>query len=173
MSAKGQTTMIFLLLIVIIFVGMGAFLLSVARTVSQSEYLNLYTTNLLLSVMRADTGFTDPKCKTVSDTLACAFLSPSYACGSESCLTLSDSLVNDYMQQFGIIKKGFGYFLAVETEGFVVRDPSGNLRVVEIGDPSLKNAKTEKFTATERIQDILEGRSYILTVKLTIAKKEP
>lgn len=164
--------MIFIVLIIIIFVGLGAFLLTLAKTVSQSEYLNLYTTSLLLSTMRTDTGFTDPKCKTIADTLGCSFLSPSYTCGSQSCLTLSEMLVNRTMTQFSSLRKGFRYLLTVETEDFVVRDPAGGLRKVEIGDPGLKTARTEKFTAQERVQEVLEGQSYILTVKLIVAKRE-
>jgi len=115
---QGQTTMIFIVLIIIIFLGMGVFLLSLAQTVSQSEYINLYTHNLLSSLVKTDTGYTDASCKTVADLLSCSFLSPTHICGTQDCFSLSEQTVNSYMEQFAFIKEGFRYLLIVESVGF-------------------------------------------------------
>jgi len=170
---SGQTTMIFILLIIVIFAGMGIFLLSLAKTVSQSEYMNIYAHNLLSSIMKTDTGFTSPTCKTVSDLLGCSFLSPTYVCdGDQDCFTLANQKVNNYISRFALIKEGFRYLLTVEPEGFVSLPQGGQPYTVEIGDSSLKEEKTEKITANQKIQKILGGNPYILNIRFTIAKKQ-
>lgn len=168
---QGQTTMIFIVLIIIIFLGMGVFLLSLAQTVSQSEYINLYTHNLLSSLVKTDTGYTDASCKTVADLLSCSFLSPTHICGTQDCFSLSEQTVNSYMEQFAFIKEGFRYLLIVESVGFTAL-PQGVPHKVEIGDPSLKEEKIEKITANERIQKVVGGNPYLLNIRLIIAKKE-
>jgi hypothetical protein len=170
---KGQTTMVFMILIIIIFVGMGVFLLSLAKNVSQSEYINLYTHNLLSSILKTETGFSMPPCRTVSDLLACSFLSPSYMCGSEDCFTLANSTVNEYVSQFGFIKEGFNYLFIVKPSGFTASlEEDVRPHTVKIGELSLERKKTEKFTANERIQMVLGENPYFLDIRLIIARKE-
>ena len=132
--SKGQTTMIFIILIIIIFLGMASFLLSLGRTVSQSEYLNLFAHDLLSSLLKTDTGPTDPSCKTVSDVLACSFLSPTYVCGGQDCFSLAQQTVNEQVSRFALIKEGFRFLLTVEPEGFVALPQGGGPYTVEVGD---------------------------------------
>ncbi|MBL7160867.1 MAG: hypothetical protein ISS93_03400 [Candidatus Aenigmarchaeota archaeon] len=167
----GQTTIIFILIVIVIFAGMAVFLLSLAETVSQSEYITLYTYNLLSSLLKTDTGQTAFSCKTVSDVLACSFLTPTYVCGNQDCFNFADETINARMDQFAVVKEGFRYLLTVEPEGFVSL-PYGSPYTIEIGDSSLKEEKIEKITARERIQKVLDGKPYLLTVTLTLAKKE-
>ena len=80
---KAQTNMILIILVIVVFGGLVLFLLSFARTVSQDEYMNLYAHNLLVSVLRTDTGYTDIDCKLTSDVIRCGFFSSDYRCGEQ------------------------------------------------------------------------------------------
>ena len=173
MSIKAQTTMIFIVVIMVIFVVMGIFLLSLAKTVSQSEYINIYAHNLLSSILRTDTGLTEPSCKTVADLLACSFLTPSFVCeNGKSCNVLAEEKINGYMTEFSLIKESFSYLLTVEPEGFVALPNGGDPYTIMIGDETLEDSKTEKVTANERIQRILGGNPYILNIHLIMAVKD-
>lgn len=160
--------MVFLILVIIIFIGIATFLLSLGQIVSQSEYLNLYTHSLLSTLMKKDTGFTEPSCRTVSDILVCSFLSPTYLCGNQDCFTLAEETVNNDILQYTLLKEQFRYLLTVEPEGFA----AGTHRV-EIGEPSLKSERTDKFTANERIQKVAGGNQFLFNIQLVIARKEP
>jgi hypothetical protein len=76
--------MVLLFLVVVIFGMLFLFILSFAEVLSQGENTETYLNNLLLSVVRTDTGYTDDRCKLISDSIACAFQSPSYDCGGTS-----------------------------------------------------------------------------------------
>jgi len=169
---KGQTTMIMIVLIIIIFLGMSTFLLSLAETVSQSEYLNMYTHNLLSSTLKADTGYLEANCRTVSDLLACSFFSPTYVCGGvQDCHSLAEEKVEDSISRFQLIKEGFRHLIVVEPEGFTAV-VGGGIQKVEIGDSHLDDEKVDKITADERISGIFNGEAYILNIRLIVAKKE-
>lgn len=170
---KAQTNMILIIIVIVIFGGLIVFLLGFAKTISQTEYMNLYTHNLLLSIMRIDTGYTDANCKLVSDTISCAFFAPNWRCGGDgpSCLSMANATVNSYISQFELIKKGFRYLLKVKPEGFVVRSPTGEPFEIEIGDMGLDTEKIEKFAASERIQKTTTTGQYNLRVQLFIAKR--
>lgn len=172
MNRKGQTTMIVLVLVIVIFFGMITFLLSLAETVSQSEYLNLYTHQLLSAMLKADTGYLDTNCRTIADTLACAYFSPAYVCGGvQDCNSLAHDSVEESIAKFDVIKQGFRHYLTVEPEGLTVI-VGGGIQSVEVGDLSLRDERTDKFIASERIVGIFGGESYILDVTLTVAEKD-
>lgn len=166
---RGQTTLVFIVVIILVFAGMGAFLLSLAKTVSQSEYLALYTHRLLSSLLRKDTGYTEASCRTTADLLACSFLTPTYTCGTQSCESLARQEVTSSLAEFSIIREGFRTLLTVEPEGFTPL-PGGSPISVAIGDPALQTERTGKITASERIQKVFGGNPYRLTIRLTIAK---
>lgn len=163
--------MIVIILIIIVFGGMAVFLLALADNVSQSEYINLYTHNLLSSMLRTDTGITNPSCKTVSDLLACSFLSPTYICeAGRTCFSMAETVIDRIVSDFASDKQGFRYLLIVEPEGFVAL-PQGIPYTVEIGDLTLKDARIEKITSNERIQRVLGGNPYLMDIRLTISRK--
>jgi len=166
----GQTTMVMIILIIVVFIGMVTFLLSFAKTVQQSEYINMYTNNLLSTIMKTDTGFLDSNCRTVSDLLSCSFLSPTYVCGGiKDCSSLADEKVNEYMSRFEFIKEGFDHLIIVESEGFSSIS-SGSVKNVEIGELSLKDSKRDKIVANSRITGIFAGDIYNLNVRLIVSK---
>lgn len=169
MKRKAQTSLIMILMVIIIFVGSAVFLISFAGDISQTEYINLYAHNLLASVLKTDTGLTDPQCRTMADVLTCSFVSPSHICGAKDCYTLADERLNDTMNEFSLIKRSFRYLFVVEPQGFVALS-QGQQRIVELGDASLLNAKTDTFVANQRAQQILGGQAYILNFRLVIAK---
>ncbi len=172
---RGQTNLIIFVFILLIMVGMIAFLLSAAKTLNQTEYLNLYVHDALLSTLREDTGYTDSNCKLVSDAIACSFFSSTWQCGGSgpSCLTVAETHVTNAMLQFETIKKSYRYLLLVEPDGFTVKDPSGEPFTIAIGDLKLKTEKGEKFTANERISRTTLTGQYILKVQLILKKKSP
>jgi len=166
---KAQTNMILIIIVIIIFGGVVIFLLGFAKTISQAEYMNIYTHNLLLSVMRTDTGYTDANCKLVSDAISCAFFVKTQCGGTgPSCISLANETVTDYMSRFELIKKGFRYLLKVTPEGFT---PRSEPYEIEIGDKGLDTEKTEKFVANERIQKTMDIGQLNLKVQLIIAKR--
>ena len=166
-SAKGQTGMILIVLVVIIFAGIAIFLFSLARTVSQEEYMNIYVHNLLLTTMRTDTGFTDPDCKLVSDTLACASLTPTHLCGGTgpNCFDLANQSVTEYMNKFGTVRKNYRYLLIVGSGGLTTTETGAP--ILKIGDQDLETARVTKITANE----VIQREGYILGVTLIVAKR--
>ncbi|MBI4021128.1 MAG: hypothetical protein HY369_02710 [Candidatus Aenigmarchaeota archaeon] len=167
-NRNGQATLIMLVLIIVIFVGMVTFLLSLAESVSQSEYLNLYAHGLLASLLRTDTGSLDANCKTVGNLLSCSFLSPAYLCGGQTCGSLAEATVNDSLSQFADIKEGFRYLLIVESEGFSAVGPAGVERL-EMGDPSLLDAP-ERIAATQHLSGVFGGQAYVLNARLLVSR---
>jgi hypothetical protein len=164
---------VLIVIVIVIFGGLVLFLLGFAKTVSQAEYINLYTHNMLLSMMRTDTGHTDANCKLVSDTISCAFFAPEWRCGTggPSCLSLANETINSYMSRFELIKKGFRYLFRVVPEGFVVRSAEGMPFEVTVGDTGLETERVEKFIASERIQRTTATGQYNLKVQLFISKR--
>ncbi|MBI4020314.1 MAG: hypothetical protein HY367_03195 [Candidatus Aenigmarchaeota archaeon] len=173
-SSKGQTTMVLIVLVIIIFAGLALFILSLTNTFSQDEYINLYAHNMLLSVLRADTGYTDANCKLVSDLISCAYFTPSYQCGGSGpqCLDLANSTINSHVRQFDLIRKNFLFLFIVEPEGFRTGTQ------IKMGDTRLDCDITEpgcprkpRFVAEEKIQKASGGYPYILNVRLVISRR--
>jgi len=167
---KAQTSTLLIVIVIIIFGIIGIFLLNISRQIDFDEYTNLYTNNLLLAMLRTDTGYTDSECKLVSDLLTCSYFTPNFQCGGSgpACLDLANDTISNYMSQFELIRKNYKYLFAVRPQGFISDTK------INIGDPQLdcdprnRNCpRLEKFVATESIQ---KG-SYVLKAQLIIAKK--
>jgi len=175
MQIKAQASMLLIAIVVIIFVGLAIFLLSFAKTLSQTDYMNLYVHNAWLSVSRADTGYSGSDCKLVSDVVGCAFLKPYWRCDGLSCFELANLSLTNYLNAIQQSKKGMRYFLRIEPfqyEGgelrpVVMKLPSGKPLRYEIGDRSLEAARVQKWVANE----IIPKGQYILKVKLIMAQK--
>lgn len=159
--------MILIVLLVIIFAGIAVFLFTLARTVSPEEYMNVYVHNLLLSIMRTDTGYTDASCKLVSDLLACAAITPAHLCDGWglNCLDLANQTVTEYMDRFEAIRKNYRYLLIVGSGGLVPTETGKPL--LEIGDKALATARVTKITASE----VIQREGYILEVTMIIARR--
>lgn len=162
---KGQTTIVLIVLLIVIFGGIVLFLLSFAQSISRVEQTNLYVHNLLLSTLRTNTPhYTDPDCFLVSDLVHCAYYKPSWICGNgyRNCFDEANTTIAGYMAQFEEFNKNYRYLFLVEPETSIIREEE-----ILIGDASLAEERTEKIVANERIQ---KGMN-ILNVRLIVAKR--
>ena len=169
---SGQTSMILLVLVVIIFAALVIFLLSLAETVSPKEYMNTYTQSLLLSLLRSDTGSHDPECKYLSDAVSCAFFQPSsYQCAGldMTCRELVETRIDYYMSRYAERQGNLRYRLSVTSSGFLSRGDDGEVYVIEFGDPGLATEKVQKWSANQLIQRVSGLSEYYLTVNLQIS----
>ncbi len=169
---KAQTTAVLLLLVMIIFIGLGIFLLSMAKSVSQQEYMLLYANNLLLSILRKDTGFMENECRSIADAIACIYFAhPNLRCGDNgpTCSELAGSEVGRLMSRFGEIK-GYKYLLSVKPVGFIPHSESGEIMEFEIGNSTLKYMKGLKIAATQKLEKTTETGQLILDVRLVLTK---
>lgn len=168
-----------IMLVMLLFAGTAIFLLTFAKNISQTDYLNLYAHNLLLTLMRSDTGYTDPQCKLVSDALSCAFFSPEYRCGGgpaaaavglggPDCMTLANRTATDYIERFSMIKKSYRYLLTVEPQGFTVLGPDGEPFRIIIGDQNIAASRQTKYAANEQMRKAMSSGVYNLNARLVI-----
>jgi hypothetical protein len=173
--SKGQTSMILIVLLLVIFAALAVFLMSMVRTVSQDEYMNLYVNNLMLSIMRADTGYSDSNCKLISDTVFCAFTSSSWPCGDSgmTCLDFANRSLGDYMDTFELISKNYRYLFEITTYEYCFMDEEGCM-MLRFGDESLKDYTGGRIkTANYAIQKSMEGNPLNLKVRLYVARRLP
>jgi len=166
---KGQSgfVMIFLLVILVMFI--FVFMLSFVGTVRNTEYTQFYTTNLLISIMRADTGETDPSCRYVADAIYCSFISPSYICGTTgvTCGEIARNTIDNYLDyDTSIVKKSFKHYLIAEPEGSWNPVYSiGNPITFSAGDISVMDER-RKTAANEFVGSGLQ----ILNLRLFVAE---
>jgi hypothetical protein len=171
---KAQTSMILLVIVLAIFIGMVLFLLNLANTVKSEEFTSLYANNLLLSVMRTDTGYTDTRCKLVSDLVFCSYFTPDWICGDSGfrCIDLANETIRKNMALFGNETKFMKYLFMVSPQ-FVALDPSGEVISLDFGDSSLKKSK-ESFKVYSHplvLSKTFGNNQYILKMQLIVAKK--
>ncbi len=166
---RAQTSMILLIVVLLIFLGLITILLSLSSTVIREEYSDLYVNNLLLSVLKTNTGYGD-RCETVSDLITCAFLTPSYVCrGSpKPCLELANETLKKYM---GLINENMRYFFTVRSASseWIPLHGKGALKL-EFGDPSLeRERRIPKRVANTIIEKLYHGTEYLLEAKLIVS----
>ena len=109
----GQTSMILIVLIIIVFMAIGIFLLISSIKPVNDDYYNLYAHNLLLSVLRRNTGYSG-YCDTISSTVSCAYMTSYRTCGGVECRNLSYEIVPALIER--VIKPTFDYCMMVEPE---------------------------------------------------------
>ena len=170
-SRKAQTTMVLLVMVVIIFGGLFLFLLSFASTLAPpAEYENLYTHNILLNMLRTDTGYLEDDCKTISDLFMCTFTTD-MVCGNSgrTCSDILSELVPYYLGRFEEYRPGRAYLFVAESGSPNWRPlgTDGKPMRIAVGNESLEKARIEKISANQRIQ---KG-SYILNVRVITSKK--
>lgn len=166
--------MILLILVVMMFAAMVVFLFSLAQTVSPKSYMNMYTHNLLLSILRSDTGSHDPECKYMSDVVSCAFFRPStYQCAGldKTCREIAESKIEYYMSKYAETHGNLRYVLTVTSRGFLARTEEGEIFALEFGDKDLKKDKVQKWAANELIQRVSGTSEYYLALNLLISVK--
>lgn len=169
---KAQSSMVLLIVVIVIFAAMAVFLFSLAETVSPKQYMGMYTSNLLLSVLRADTGLNDPECKYVSDLISCAYFQPStYRClgSATTCRELAESQLDYYMSKYAETHQSFRYLLTVSPKGFIPRQPDGEVFRLEFGDPELKSDEVQVWSANHLIQRVSGASENYLSVNLLLS----
>jgi len=160
---KAQSSVIMILFVIMIFAGLALFLLSLARTVGQEDYMNMYTHNLILSLLRADTG-EKGECKYVSNTITCAAYGG--VCDPPSsfdCDDFANQMVNEYMNIMSEMKPTYEWYIGVYDD----RD----FEIMSFGNPTLPNMKTKKWSASEVIYQSTGLSQNIYTINLILAKK--
>jgi len=135
--------MVLIVVVIMIFIGLVVFLLGVAQKISNEDYMEIYVNSLLVSVMRTDTGYSDSKCKLVSDLIFCAYFTPEWKCepGVPECRELANRTVSNYMKTFANETKSLKYLFTVRPE-FISRTESGEAFTLDMGDQSLKKTKS-------------------------------
>lgn len=160
---KAQTSAILIILVMVIFGGLVVFLLTFAQTVSRPEYTRLYATNIMLSVMRTDTGYMDSRCKLVSDAMSCAFFESDWKCGGDgpTCLDLVNDTIKSHIDDFELVQKSYRYLFIA---GPVRLDPNtgeymdilnprtGEPLRIKVGDLSLETARVGKIVEPYSIE---------------------
>ena len=156
---KAQSSLLMIVFVIMIFAGLGLFLLSIGQTVEQSDYMNIYTHNLLLTLLRSDTGENSRECKYVSDAIACAVTSATCFCEEG----LASRTINSYMESMETLKPTYDWHISVT-------DSNDNEKL-SYGNSNLPRTRTKKWSATESIIEIVGVRESIYTVTLILAQK--
>lgn len=149
---------------------MIVFLLQLAETVTSEKYTNFFTNALLLTLLRTDTGYSEPKCKHISDLIFCAYFHPGWMCGEMNCYDLAKERLDYYISQFS--EEKLRYLLIVETPEFLPRTQTGEPMRLEIGDINLKNEKGKFYSEPLVLQKFLGEQTYTLQIRLIIKKKK-
>ncbi|UCC92122.1 MAG: hypothetical protein JSV39_02585 [Candidatus Aenigmatarchaeota archaeon] len=157
---SGQTSMILIVLIIIIFMSIGIFLLISSIKPEYDEYYNLYAHNLLLSVLRRNTGY-GGHCDTISSTVSCAHITSYRECDGVTCRNLSGEIVPDLIRR--VIKPTFDYCMIIEPENWTVM---GGDRIVYGSRCDVVMSKGQRWTANEKILQYEAN----LNIKMIIAE---
>jgi len=166
MRAQSGFVMIFLLILILIFVVL--FLVTIGSTMKNTEYTQLYSTNLLLSILRSDTGYPDPECKLVSDAIYCTFMNSEHICSGSglSCKEVAEENVRYYLDyDNGIAKKSYKHLIIAEPDWTAI-DGSGQIIRFAVGDEDLLNPRGKKTAVNE----IVGSGSYILNIRLLVTE---
>ena len=158
---------------VVIFLGATMFLFMISRTVdtiSQDEYMNMYTNNLLITLLRTDTGFESQECKTMSDIAFYGLLykdSCRSRCGLPvDCLDFLREKINNVYLSSDASKLSFN---RIEYNYLLTFSIGGSSSKESFGDESLNVVKKQKWSAEA---NQLKMGSMGLNAKLIVAKNE-
>jgi hypothetical protein len=179
---KGQTSIILILIVILIFGGLVIFLLTFAQSIARPEYTRLYATNIMLSVMRVDTGYMDSKCRLVSDAMACAFFEPDWKCGGDgpTCLDLVNATIKTQIDDFELIQKSYRYlFIAAP----IRLDPSSGQYVdvlnprtneplrIKVGDLSLETSRVNKIVEPYSLEKMTSQGPIRIKAQIMLSQK--
>lgn len=163
-ASKGQTSAILIVLIILIFMGLAVFLIFSSMGDTHDEYQNLYVHNLLLSVLRRNTGY-GGYCETVSSTISCAYMTPQRSCGGEPCRNLSMEIVPSLVDR--VIKQNYDYCMVVEPESNLNRSMTEESAGISYGNCESVRRKGERWVANEKILQ----HDADLNIRMFVARK--
>jgi hypothetical protein len=141
----GQTSMILMVFIILIMMALGVFFLISTIESPPSEYENLYVHNLLLSVLRKDTGYRNP-CSTISETISSVVMTSGMSCGGKSNVEVLDEIMKPTIETILAEKPKYDYFIRIQPENY---DIAGGT-TKSYGNPDLLNREM-KWVANEKI----------------------
>jgi hypothetical protein len=168
---SGQSSMLLIIIVLAMFIVIALFLLQAANKVSSQGFTQEYADGLLQSIMRTDTGYTNEKCRTVADLVACACFSSDFPCGSVACGTLANQTLTKYMAIFWNQSKDKRYLFASTSDVNCI-DQDGNSKALEIGDPALKSRKEKVRVYSQPLvitKSYAGGDSFYMKVQLIVA----
>lgn len=168
---KGQANIVMMILVLFMVAAVFIFLLQLLQKPPQSELDNLYVHNMLLSIMRTDTGYEEEYCRTVSDAVSCAFVEPYLKCGGQiDCKTVAERRIGDLINKYSESKQNRIFYIEVTPVGKVV---SYGGKAVEIY-AGIKEAEDSmnKAAANEKLQKLFRGELYTINARLVMAERE-
>lgn len=171
MNRKGQANIVMMVLVLLMVFAVSVFLLQMLKKAPGSELDNMYVHNMLLSIMRTDTGYLEENCKTVSDVIACAFFEPYYKCDNTiTCENVARNRLNQLVEDYRKAKENRIYYIEVEPEGKVI-SYQGKAIEMTAGSRTAEDS-SKKTTANEKVQKLFRGEAFTINVRLTMAKME-
>jgi len=151
-NLQGQTSLVMIVLLIVVFIGIGMFLLITSFTTEETDYYNLYAHNLLVSVMRAKTGYRSP-CDTVADTVYCAMTGLGKQCRylrddtvKKDCGEVSDEMTPQLIRKVLATKPSLDYYMIIQPEDPEYRGGE----TITYGNPDVQK-RGRTWTANERI----------------------
>jgi hypothetical protein len=139
--------MIMIVFVVLIMIALGVFFLVSSVKPTISEYENLYVHNLILTVLRTDTGYRSP-CTTISETMSSVALTPGRNCGGKINTEILDEsvplLIENILGDKYLTK--YDYYIKVEPENYEV---AGGISK-SYGNQALET-RQKKWVANEKI----------------------
>ncbi|MFH1978233.1 MAG: hypothetical protein ABIJ92_02825 [Candidatus Aenigmatarchaeota archaeon] len=160
---RGQSSVVILFIIILIFGMMFLFLLTFTKSPGDSEYTQLYTTNLLLSIVNTETGDTPYQtCGTIKKLLTCATTNSNYQCGGMSCDVRVEGFIKSYLSNSsGVTNKALSHMIVAETSG----------NEFKAGDLGIEILKVKKTVISERLSVALGGSFYTTDVRLIVVER--
>ncbi len=145
MYRKGQTSMILMVFVILIMMTLGVLFLTYTIESPSSEYENLFVHNLLLSVLRKDTGYRSP-CSTISETIGSVVMTQGMNCGGKTNVEVLDETIKPAIETILQDKPKYDYFIRIRPENY---DIAGGM-TRSYGNPELLDREM-KWVANEKI----------------------
>jgi len=156
---RGQTSIIMLLLVIMVFGALGIFLLSLVQNVSQDDYMNIYTHNILISLLRTDTD-NKGNCREISDIITCAAYGGLCDSGG-TCKTLASETIPYYMDKI-LDKKPYEWYIGVYN--------NDDYRLIGFGNSQLLEKKTKKWSASQAVYQTTGFKEVVYNVRIILAR---
>lgn len=145
MASKGQTSMILMVFVILIVMTLGVFFIIFTIETPGSEYEHLFVHNLLLSVLRKDTGYRSP-CSTISETIGSVVMTRGMSCGGKTNVEVLDETIKPAIETILRDKPKYDYFIRIRPENY---DIAGGM-TRSYGNSELLN-RERKWVANEKI----------------------
>ncbi len=159
---KCQSSIVMIILVIVVFGGLAVFLLSLAGNIDQEDYMNIYTHNTLISILRTDTG-EGGNCKQVSDAIVCGAFGMLCDSGTP-CREVAENRVSHYMGALGYVKATYDWNIAVYDEN--------EINVFSMGNDELPDRKTKKWSASQNIYKKIGYNDHNFVMRIILAKPE-